>query len=71
MDDDCIFPFIIHILAAISSHWFFTKKCLYMIVKYFFNLAIHLKNVFQFTNFFMKCKPVVTNNKCSIEKTFN
>ena len=41
---------------------------IYMIVKYVFTVDIHMKNIFQFWNFFMKCKQVVTNNKCSIEK---
>ena len=69
--DNCMFLFIIRIFAAIGGHLFFTKKFVYMIVKYFFGVAIHMKNIFPFINFFMKCKPVVTNNKCSIAKTFN
>ena len=69
--DNCIFLFIIHILAAISSHYFFTKKFLYMIVMYFFRVAIHMKNILKFRNFFMKFSPVVANNEFSIEKAFN
>ena len=69
--DNCIFLFIIHILAAINSHWLFTKKFLYMIVKYFPRVTIHMKNIIQFRNFSMKCKSVVASNKCSIERTFN
>ena len=42
-----------------------------MTVKYFFRVAIHMKNICQLRYLFMKCKPVVTSNKCSIEKTFN
>ena len=69
--DNCIFHFIIHILAAIISHWLFTMNFLYIIVKYLFRVAIHMKNIVQFINFLMKCKPVVTNNKCSNERTFS
>ena len=42
-----------------------------MIVKYFLGIAIHMENVFQFRNFSMKCKQVVTHNKNYIEKTLN
>ena len=63
------FLFIIHILAAISSHLFFTKKFLYIIVKYFFGIAIHTKNTFQVINLFITTQLLQTIK--SIKKTFN
>ena len=39
--------------------------------KYFFGIGIGMKNMFQFINFFRKCKTVVKNIKSSIAKTFN
>ena len=47
---------------------FFTKKFLCMIVKYFIMEAIHVKDFTQLRNFLLKCRPVATNNKCSVHK---
>ena len=34
-----------------------------MLVKYLFGIVVDMRNIYQFRNFFMKYKPLVTNNK--------
>ena len=57
-----VYLFTSLILSKLSEVNSFCPNVFYMIVEYFITVAIHMKNVFQFRNVFMKCKSVVTNN---------
>ena len=47
------------------------KEYPYISDKYILGIAIDMKYTFQFRNFFIKCKPILTSNKSSIGGTFN